>query len=143
MRIPVLNFYLNSSLMKRSTFLLIAALVLLAYGLAMIFAPGLLLDNILMAQAPSQSHTVARWLGFGVLSLGIINFLARNDRDSHSLKAILIGNLVFHLLGLFFDTNDYFNGVVSLSGLISGLVPHALLIMGFVYYLLKWPKAKL
>ena len=124
--------------MKRSTFLLFASLVPLVYGLVMIFAPGILLDYSLAAATGAQNNTVARWLGFGVFSIGIINFLARNDRDSHSLKAILTGNLVFHLLGLFFDTNDYFTGVMTLPGLITGLIPHALLIIGFVYYLLKW-----
>lgn len=129
--------------MKRDTFLLIAALIPLAFGLVMMFAPGMMLSNSLVQEAGMQAHTVARWVGFGAFSIGIITLLSRNDKGSISLKAIMTGNVVFHLLGLFFDTNDYFTGLVTFSGLITGLIPHALLIMGFVYYLLKLPKSQL
>lgn len=129
--------------MNRSTFLLIAALVPLTFGLVMMFAPGTMLSNSLVQEAGMQTHAVTRWVGFGVFSIGIINFLARNDKGSIALRAIMTGNVVFHLLGLFFDTNDYFTGVMTFSGLITGLIPHALLIMGFVYYLLKLPKSQL
>ena len=75
--------------------------------------------------------------GFGVFSLAWINFLSRNDPGSPALRAVLIGNVLFHALGIVFDTYDYSAGLMRLSGLVSGLVPHGLLAIGFVYYLLK------
>lgn len=129
--------------MKRDTFLLIAALVPLAFSLVMMFAPGKMLSTSLVVEADLQTHAVARWVGFGVFSMGIITLLARHDKGSIALRSIMTGNVVFHLLGLFFDTSDYFTGVMTFSGLITGLIPHALLIMGFVYFLLKLPKSQL
>ena len=126
--------------MKQSSFLLIAAIIPLLFGLVMMIIPDKMLSNMLTSEANLQTLLVTQWAGFGVFSIGLINFLSRKDSGSIALRAVMIGNIVLHTIGIFFDIYDYSIEVMKLSGLITGLIPHSLLIIGFVYYLLKLPK---
>lgn len=121
--------------MKRSHFFILAALVPGLFGLVMMFAPDLMLRNSLATDVDATTRIVTQWVGFGVFSLGAINFLSRNDPGSPALRAVMIGNILFHVLGIGFDVYDYLAGFMTRSGLISGLVPHSLLAIGFGYYL--------
>jgi hypothetical protein len=123
--------------MKRSSFLLIAAVIPLLFGLVMMVVPDAMLSNSLTSDANLQTHSVTQWVGFGVFTVGLINFLSRNDGGSPTLKAIMIGNIVFHTLGVFFDIYDYSIGVMKLAGILTGLAPHTLLIIGFVLLFTK------
>ena len=125
--------------MKRSVFILIAALIPVMFGSLMMFAPELMLYNTLTVEITTGLRAVTQWVGFGVFTLGIINFLARNDNGSASLKAVIVGNILFHGLGMCFDVYDYSIGIMRLTGLITGLIPHSVLALGFVYYLWKLP----
>lgn len=126
--------------MKRSQFLILAAIVPGLFGLVMMVAPDLMLGNSLTTDADASVRAVTQWVGFGVFSLGGINFLARNDPGSPALGAVMIGNIAFHALGICFDAYDYIAGLIKTSGLVSGLVPHSLLAIGFGYFLLKLPR---
>lgn len=104
-----------------------------------------MLRNSLATDVDATTRIVTQWVGFGVISLALINFLSRNDPGSPALRAVMIGNIVFHTLGIGFDVYDYLAGFMTISGLTSGLVPHALLASGFVYYLFhlsRHPEAK-
>jgi hypothetical protein len=126
--------------MKRSHFFLIAAIIPGIFGLVMMIAPDQMLSNSLTSEITLSTRIVTQWVGFGVFTVGLINFLARNDQGSSALNAIMIGNIAFHSLGLAFDVYDYSIGVMSLAGLATGLAPHSLLIFGFAYYLLRAKK---
>lgn len=126
--------------MKQRTFLIIAAIIPLIFGLVMMVVPDKMLSNSLTNEVNTQTLSVTQWVGFGVFTIGLINFLSRNDTGSNALRAIMIGNIVFHSLGVFFDVYDYSIEVMKLSGLITGLIPHSLLIIGFAFYLSKLPK---
>jgi hypothetical protein len=121
----------------RSRFLLIGAIVPGLIGLVMMLAPGLMLDNSLADPAAPATREVTRWVGFAVFALASITFLSRNDSGSPALRAVLVGNLVFHALGIVIDTRGYAVGAMTASGLATGLVPHALLGLGFAYYLAR------
>jgi hypothetical protein len=123
--------------MKQNLFLLIAAIIPMLFGLVMMFIPNKMLANSLTSTANLQTLSVTQWVGFGTFTVGLITFLARNDSGSVALQAIMIGNIAFHLLGLCFDVYHWRIRVMKLSGLITGLVPHTLLIIGFAYYLSK------
>ena len=123
--------------MTQNVFLLIAAIIPLLFGLVMMFFPKKMLSNSLTTPADLNTQSVTQWVGFGVFTIGLITLLSRNDPGSDALKAIMIGNIVFHGLGLCFDIYHHRKGVMKLSGLITGLVPHTLLIIGFIYYLIK------
>ena len=122
--------------MKRNHFLIVAALVPWLFGAVMMFVPDLMLSNSLATEFEAPTGIVTQWVGFGVFSLGWINFLSRNDGGSPALRAVIVGNILFHTLGIGFDTYHHQIGFMTTSGLISGLVPHAILAIGFLYYLL-------
>lgn len=124
--------------MKRSTFLFVAAIIPLLFGTVMMFLPEQMLSNSLTAEPDLQTRAVTQWVGFGVFTIGLITLLSRNDSGSVALKAVMIGNIVFHALGICFDIYHYSIDVMTLSGLITGLIPHLLLIFGFVYFLSKF-----
>ncbi len=126
--------------MKRHPFFIIAAVVPWLFGLVMMLAPDMMLGNSLATEVHATTRIVTQWVGFGVFSLGWINFLSRNDAGSQALRAVMIGNIIFHALGIGFDVFDYFAGVMTISGLVSGLVPHSLLVIGFLYFLLNLRK---
>lgn len=126
--------------MKRHHFFIIAAVVPWLFGLVMMLAPDMMLGNSLATEVHATTRIVTQWVGFGVFSLGWINFLSRNDAGSQALRAVMIGNIIFHALGIGFDVYDYFAGVMTISGLVSGLVPHSLLVIGFLYFLLNLQK---
>jgi hypothetical protein len=121
--------------MTRRTFFIIAALVPGVFGLVMMLAPDVMLSSSLAVEATTATRTVTRWVGFAVFSIAWINFLARTDGGSPALKAIMTGNVVFHSLGIVFDVLGYSTGTMTLSGMVAGVVPHAVLAIGFVYYL--------
>ena len=123
--------------MSQSLFLLIAATIPMLFGLVMMFFPNMMLANSLTSAAGKQTVSVTQWAGFGTFTVGLITFLARNDPGSDALQAIMIGNIVFHFLGLCFDISHYRIGIMKLSGLLTGLLPHSLLIAGFLYFLIK------
>ena len=123
--------------MTQSTFLIIAALIPTIFGLVMMIIPDKMLSNSLVQPPTKAVLSVTQWAGFGTFTVGIITFLSRNDTGSDSLTAIMIGNVVFHVLGLCFDVIHYRIRVMKLSGLVTGLIPHFLLIAGFMYYLIK------
>lgn len=105
----------------------------------MMAAPELMLSNSLALPATPATVVVTRWVGFAVFSLGFINMAARNDPGSPALVAVMTGNALFHALGIFFDVAGYVTATMTMSGLVSGVVPHALLLAGFLYYLLARP----
>jgi hypothetical protein len=120
-------------------FILIAAIIPILFGSVMMFAPEMMIANTLTVEIGPGIRAVTQWVGFGVFTLGVINFLSRNDNGSSALKAVMVGNILFHGLGMCFDVYDYSIGIISLAGLITGLIPHSALALGFIYYLWKLP----
>ena len=121
--------------MRRSTFFVLAAVLPGMFGTIMMVAPGLMLGNSLVVPVGPSSAVVTQWAGFGTFTLAVITFLSRNDPGSAALRAVMWGNIVFHVLGMAFDTYDFSTGFMGTSGLVTGLVPHTLLASGFAYYL--------
>jgi hypothetical protein len=123
--------------MKRSQFFVLAAIVPGVFGLVMMAVPDVMLRNSLAAAPGAATGIVTQWVGFGVFSLAVINFLSRHDPGSPALRAVMIGNILFHTLGIGFDVYDYLAGFMTPSGVISGIIPHSILAIGFVYFLSK------
>ncbi len=120
----------------------IASLLMAAYELTereMMLVPQVMLTNSLALQVDEPTRVVTQWVGFGVFSLAVINYLARNDPGSSALRAVMLGNVIFHVLGIGFDVYDYGSGYMKISGFVSGVIPHLLLVLGFIYYLWELP----
>jgi hypothetical protein len=124
--------------MKRKHFLLIAGVLAAFFGVSMLASPGQMLTN--MAHDALEARRVLQWMGVTLLSIGVINFLSRNDEGSPALRAVMIGNIVLHILGFGIDVYHQSLGFVQTSGVIMGAVVHGLLTLGFIIYLRKLPR---
>jgi hypothetical protein len=120
--------------MKRSHFLLLAGALACLFSIMMMLAPDQMLANV-STITNEGARNVTRWLGANLFAIGVINILARNDAGSEALRAIMIGNIVLHLVAMTFDTIDYTNGIVKGSGVVMGAIVHIGLSLGFLYYL--------
>ena len=104
----------------------------------MLASPQQMLAN--MARDTQEARWVLQWMGCVLVVVGVINILARNDEGSPALRAIMIGNIVLHVLGLGVDVYHHLEGFVQISGVVMGAVVHGVLIAGFVYYVGKLPR---
>jgi hypothetical protein len=119
--------------MKRSTFLFISALIAWAFGLVMMLNPSGFTSGTIPTPTP-QVDAMMRIVGVNLFAFGWINFLARNDGWTKALRAVLIGNILLHVLGLAFDGYNYAQGLFLMSGVMMGAVVHLLFIFGFSVY---------
>ena len=120
--------------MKRQHFLLLAGLLACFVGFSLIAAPGQMLGNITTIPDAEGATTVMRWMGTGLVAIGCINILAKNDPGSPALHAIIVGNITLHVIAEVLDLIDYRSGIVKSSGVVMGTVVHVGLILGFIYY---------
>lgn len=124
--------------MKRSQFLILAAIVPGLFGLLNMLAPGGV-RTTLAVDVNAAATAVTRWYGIATFALGGINFLARSDSGSPALRAVMIGNIAFHVLAIGFQTSDFIGGIMTTSGLVMAVVPHSVLAIGCTYFLFKLP----
>lgn len=123
--------------MTRQLFLLMAGALALFFGVSMLIAPHQVLAN--MARDADDAGFVMQWMGVSLVSVGVINILARKDPGSQALRAILIGNIVLHILAAGIDVLHHSIGFVQTSGVAMGGLVHGLLTAGFAYYLATLP----
>jgi hypothetical protein len=124
--------------MNRSHFLLLAGILAAFFGITMLVSPQQMLAN--MAHDAPEGRLVLQWMGVVLFSVGCINVVARKDPGSIALRAVMLGNIILHVLGFGIDVYHHSLGFVQISGVIMGGVVHGVLAAGFVYYLTKLPK---
>ena len=124
--------------MSRSAFLLVAGVLAAAFGTMMLVFPQQMLTN--MARDAPEARCVLQWMGVVLLSVGVINILAKSDAGSPALRAVMVGNIVLHVLGFGIDVVQHLEGFVQASGVAMGGLVHGLLTAGFAYFLAKLPK---
>jgi hypothetical protein len=129
--------------MKRKHLLVISAVIAWLLGLMMMFMPDKMEGNLVISlnENLKNIHLLMQAVGAALFSIGWINFLARNDAGSKALNAILVGNILIHALNLAFDSYNYSQGAVTLSGIMTGGIIHVFLLIGFIYFLFKKEKA--
>jgi hypothetical protein len=118
--------------MKRSQFLIIAALVYAVFGLAVLFVPVEFMRyfgvNLAGAAVP-----LARVLGASLVGAAVIVGLSRDDALKGTLKNVLAGNAIFNAIALIIGVYAIQNGLVNSYGWGHVLI-HALLAAGFGYF---------
>jgi hypothetical protein len=119
---------------QRKHFLVLAGVLACFFALSMIVAPAKMLGNVSTLTDTGSPH-VMRWLGSALFGVGVINLLARNDAGSEALRAIMMGNIVLHVIALSLDFADHLQGIVKVSGMAMGTVVHVGLAAGFAIYL--------
>ena len=121
--------------MQRKTWFLIASIIPFVFGILMIVAPDQLAAGMMVAPVTDPLNAWVRAVGTNLIGLACINFLARHAVWSPAVRAIIIGNIVVHLLGLATDWYGFGQGVITLGGALQGLVIHSAFLVGFGYYL--------
>jgi hypothetical protein len=122
--------------MKRSIFFIITAILGLLFGGMMLFFPAFAAANFGITSTPDISQML-RSVGGVDLCLGILSLLVYNEPDSKALKAILIVNLLSHLISIVVDGSASFMGVVTFNKIAPGLVAHLFIVTGALVYILK------
>ena len=124
--------------MKLKSFLIITAIIYIPFGIGMMLIPYQLF-GIYGFDLNADGAILGRVVGAAIVGLGLINYLSRNeDLSSVSLRAILIGNLVYHVLDTFIDFFPTYQGVVN-AFTWSFVVLHIVLAIGFAYFLFRKP----
>jgi len=107
------------------------------FGVIMLFVPGLLFP-MLGVDLDADGLMMASTVGSMLLSLGLICWFARNEDASNiALRAILVGNFLFHAIDSFLTGRATLMGIMNAAGyMFSGM--HFMMAMGFGYFL--WNK---
>lgn len=114
--------------------MLVSSIISLVIGVMMFASPTMFLNDI-EPGSNSIAEFYVRAVAIGLFVIGLVNFSARRDAWSDSMKAILLGNLCYHLLSIGLDIYGYIGGLVGTRALTSGLVIHAALMVGFMVML--------
>jgi hypothetical protein len=126
--------------MKRAYYFWVAAILAVAFGLLMLFAPAFAATQFQITGSPATA-TIFRVLGSVMLGVALLNFLVRNHTMSETLRAVLWTNVAIHGIGFFADLWSVQQGDIPFSGVAVGLVAHLIVLIGGAYYLWR-PAAK-
>ena len=116
--------------MNTRTVLIIAAVVALSYGLALLLVPTIMNPLHGLGTSP-QEVFLSRFLGGTLIALGVINWLAK-DQEYATLHPILIGNLVADILGLILSVTGTLAGTMSALGWVGAAI-YLVLVPAFAY----------
>ena len=120
--------------MQLQKFLLINGVLFIPFGISMFIIPNLLFP-IFGINLDSDGTLMAKVSGSAVLSLGLICYLVRHELpSSRSMKAILWGNFIFHLLDTISTGLTSFKTDMNSLGWIFTTL-HLLLSLGFLYFI--------
>ena len=122
--------------MKRSIFFIIIAVLNGFFGLYMMLGTSTCATQFGIDATP-QALSLLRNLGTILFSLAVLDFMARNEPDSKSMRAILVFNLLGHGLGIVFMCIDLMNGVIEFAKVAPGMAVPAIGTIGSLIYLLK------
>jgi ABC-type Fe3+-siderophore transport system permease subunit len=119
--------------MKLSTYLSIAAIIGLVYGLMFLLASGFMLVQY---GVPAEPHNLlqVRYFGSALVWGSLIVWLARHVRDDAAIRAILIGSAVGFVLGAVISLWGVMSGLTNALGW-SSVVVYLVLLAGAVYFL--------
>lgn len=121
--------------MKLAAFLGLSGAVAVVFGLEFLLIPELALSQY---GVPTEPHNLmqARYFGGTLVSIGLVNWLARKTPDDSARRALLLSGVVGNLIGLalsIWSRNAGLQGV--LAWLSVGI--YAALILGGLYFLLR------
>jgi hypothetical protein len=118
--------------MKFSTFMIIASILGLIFGLGFILFPVQLMASYGVTLSDGGLW-VSRYLGSAFIGIGLVAFLARNAGHSETLGAIVLGNFVLSLTGLVVAFLDSLLGTGNALTWLN-VVIYLFLSLGFGYF---------
>ncbi|MBF8299497.1 MAG: hypothetical protein HW397_546 [Dehalococcoidia bacterium] len=116
--------------MSPKSALTIGAVMAALFGILLVFAPGPMLKGFGLL-APDEGIILSRDLGVTLLSIALLNWLAR-DATGTALRAVLIGNLAIQAMEIAVNGYEISVGMLP-SKAAGGLVIHA--VMGVIFLL--------
>lgn len=121
--------------MFRKTVLTVVSLSALAVGSVAVFSPATLLAGKGIVANPA-AEVWMRQVGVLLIPLGLIAFWVRGHKDSPTLRAVLLGNLLIQA-GMFpVEIIAYRSGIIpKLSGIVPNSILHVVLACGLAYAL--------
>lgn len=118
--------------MKRKHFLALAAGIAWAVGILMLTSPIVFLRGL--PDTNPIAELLTRMLGAQLITIGIIDYTARNAHWSTSLRAIMAGNIMLHLMAMGLEAYGFAAELVGSSTVAMGVFTHSLLAVGFLSY---------
>jgi hypothetical protein len=117
--------------------LIASGVVGILFGLFFLFGAESAIASYNLGDSTLPARLFARATGAALISFGVINILASSDTGSSALRAVVIGNIVVHLMSLGVDFSESYarNG-----GVWVGLAVHIIFIVAFGWALLNWGK---
>jgi hypothetical protein len=124
--------------MKRPTFLLIASIGQLFFGVFFLFFPEIAASSSLVDKNNITDVAMLFERNLGVFStgFGIITFMSRKSEDNIALRAIFLGTLFYLIASVCTDAYAIINGLFTPQGW-GGIGFRLLFIVGYCYYLAK------
>ncbi|MCL4184026.1 MAG: hypothetical protein KJ011_11320 [Burkholderiaceae bacterium] len=120
--------------MKLSTYLSIAGIIGLAFGLVFLLAPQFALTQY---GVPTEAHNLLqmRYFGSTLAALSLVVWLARGVRDETAIHAVLIGSAAGFAVGVLLSLWGVMSGLINALGW-SSVVIYLLLLLGALYFLM-------
>jgi hypothetical protein len=126
--------------MKRSSFLFISAILTLVFGALLFFIPTLSTQSLDMIYSP-ETGSVLRSMGGLIIGSGTINLFLRDSENNHSLKALLLANIITHTFGLLANIWGLADGAITICK-IAPFEINLFVGIGSVIYLLQLRREK-
>ena len=124
--------------MKLSTFMAIAAVLALVFGLAFILVPTQTM-SLYGITLEAGGQWLGRYLGSAFLGIAVLTWRARKAAQGDALRAVILGDLVVAVTGLIVAVLNKISG--SGNALVwSTVVIYVFLTGGFGYFYFAKPK---
>ena len=118
--------------MKLETFLTIAAIIAIVFGLGFLVAPALMLTQYGIVASPGTT-IMSRFFGATLLNLGLVLFFARRVNEAATRNGIVLGSLIGAVLGLLVAIHGQRVGVVNALGW-SSVAVYTFLLLGYAFF---------
>jgi hypothetical protein len=123
---------------KLSNLLVVAAALGAVFGVAFVVASGPLL-SIYGITLDKAGTLVAQLFGAALISLAVLNWLARNVTDPAARQAVVLGNLAGDVVGFVVILLGQLAGITNALGW-SNVAIYLLLALGFAYIQFMEPR---
>ena len=125
--------------MKLSNLLVVAAVIGAVFGVAFVVASGPLLA-IYGITLDKAGTLVAQLFGAALISLALLNWLARNVTDPDARQAVVLANLAGDVVGFVVILLGQLAGIANALGW-SNVAIYLLLALGFAYVQFMQPRS--
>lgn len=125
--------------MKLSNFLVLNAVIALAFGIGFVLVPAIVLTLYGITPGPAV-NLAGQYFGVELIAVGLLCWLARNVSDSTAQRAIILAFLIADVIGLIVSIMGTLSGVFNAVGW-SAVAIYLVLSLGYAYFQFMKPSA--